>query len=417
MKFLISIGQLDINIIYPIISGLLKFTAKFLLNKESLNIELSDHPLIMSIASSFGMCFSFFLLIIYRNRNKISEIRKIDNSTKDNKDTVKKTSQLEYIYNDQLEEINYDKHKYILLTSIMDFILTIINYKYCYKIQVNMWIFDILFLCLFSFLIIKMKIYRHHYISIILIILAGIGLNIIIFIEIFDNIKGNIIKIIIKFINEIGNSLMYVIIKFSMEKKYCSPFEICFYQGFICLILYLLFLPINQFFKVDDLKNYKEIFNLNNIFFTISFVFIQFGYNIFFFITIKNCTTCHIMIIIIIGERSQYIIDKKELGQINFIIIICSLIFILFMTLTFNEILEVNCCEMEKNIKKNITIRARTESIIDIYGDDNEDEDDEEKERNRYIEDMVLHNKDEEKEEEASNVKEKNNNLDELINK
>ena len=287
--------------------------------------------------------------------------------------------------------------------------MTFLNYKYCFEIQINMWIFDILFLCLFSYLIIQMDIYRHHYFSIILIILAGIGLNIIISLKYFHLIKTKIINIIIKFINEIGCSLLYVIVKYTMEKKFCSPFEMCFYQGFICLILYLLFIPINIFFfSLDKLEGFKKDFRLQNLYFIIFFIIIQFGYNIFFFITIKNCTTCHIMIIIIIGEISHYIMDKDELGITNFIIIICLLIFILFMQLIFNEILEVNCCEMQKNTKKNITARAKIDTIIDLYEDD--DEADEEKGK-ITIEKEDLNGKDEEKK-----VDEENDKLEELIN-
>ena len=109
------------------------------------------------------------------------------------------------------------------------------------------------------------------------------------------------------------------------------------------------------------------------------------------------------MIIIIIGELSQYIIKKDELGITNFIIIICFLIFILFMQLIFNEILEVNCCEMQKNTKKNITVRAKIDTIIDLYGDD--DEDDQEKERITFIENADLNKKDEEKEIDEDNIK------------
>ena len=365
----------------------------------------------MSIASSFGMSFSFILLIIYRNKNKNSKDRKTGNAIQDNKNTKNKSYQLEYIYNNQIEKINNDKYKYFLLVSIMDFILTIIYFKYCYDIPINMWIFDILFLSLFSFLIIQIEIYRHHYISIILIILSGIGINIIIIIKQFNHIIENIIQIIIKFLLEIGCSLLYVIIKFAMEKKFCSPFAICFYQGFICLILYLLFLPINQFFRVDDLQKFKEDFNIIDLIFIISFAFIQFGFNLFFFITIKNCTICHIMIIIIIGELPQYIIDKDEFGQIYFIIIVCLLFFILFMLLVFNEILEINCCEMEKNTKKNIIIRSENENPIDFR---HYDEDVDDIERRGYIEKTDLNNNDEETEGEVSNINEGNIILDEL---
>ena len=46
MKFLISLGKLDINIIYPILAGIFKFIAKYIISKKSLNTYLSEHPLI-----------------------------------------------------------------------------------------------------------------------------------------------------------------------------------------------------------------------------------------------------------------------------------------------------------------------------------------------------------------------------------
>ena len=52
-----KIGKLDINIIYPIIAEFFKFIDKIIINNES--FHLSKYPLIMYIASSFGMCLSF----------------------------------------------------------------------------------------------------------------------------------------------------------------------------------------------------------------------------------------------------------------------------------------------------------------------------------------------------------------------
>lgn len=44
------------------------------------------------------------------------------------------------------------------------------------------------------------------------------------------------------------------------------------------------------------------------------------------------------------------------------------------MTLVFNETIEINCCDMQKNTKKNIALRAALESKeINIYDDNYED--------------------------------------------
>ena len=57
------------------------------------------------------------------------------------------------------------------------------------------------------------------------------------------------------------------------------------------------------------------------------------------------------MIIIVIGELAPHILKLVHEENISIIIII-GLIFILFITLIFNEIIEVNCFGLDKNTKK-----------------------------------------------------------------
>ena len=68
MKFLISIGNLDKNIFYPIIAGLFSIIYKYILTKDKSNLK--EYPLLLSLGSSIGMSLSFILLLIYKNENK-----------------------------------------------------------------------------------------------------------------------------------------------------------------------------------------------------------------------------------------------------------------------------------------------------------------------------------------------------------
>jgi hypothetical protein len=102
---------------------------------------------------------------------------------------------------------------------------------------VDIRLLDILFIYLFSYFLFKMKIYCHQYISILLIILTGI---------ILDVILGNynfskILKIMIKLFCEIIFSFSIIINKYTMEKKFCPSYELCFYQGVILLFFILFF--------------------------------------------------------------------------------------------------------------------------------------------------------------------------------
>ncbi len=75
MKCGIRIGQIDINIIFPIIGGLANFISRFMISKT----DLSKHPIILSIGSTFGMSLSLILFIIYHFKNKSNNKKEINN--------------------------------------------------------------------------------------------------------------------------------------------------------------------------------------------------------------------------------------------------------------------------------------------------------------------------------------------------
>ena len=89
-----------------------------------------------------------------------------------------KNSKIDLVYNDLDKAIKYGKYKWILLSSFIDFIQTMSIDQFCSRCPVNMWIFDIAFISIFAYIIFKIKLYIHHYISIILIICVGISLDI-----------------------------------------------------------------------------------------------------------------------------------------------------------------------------------------------------------------------------------------------
>ena len=84
----------------------------------------------------------------------------------------------------------------------------------------------------------------------------------------------------------------------------------------------------------------------------------QLGLNLCILIINKTNTPCHIFIIYVFGQFAYYV----DFSKISIIIIIC-LLLILFMSLIFNEIIEINCFGFEKNTKKNIMKRSRIESV------------------------------------------------------
>ena len=86
-------------------------------------------------------------------------------------------------------------------------------------------------------------------------------------------------------------------------------------------------------------------------------MFTQFGIYLPLFIIDKNNSPCHIFIIFIFGQLAYYLFNLTE----NLVIVIICLIIILFFSLIFNEIIEINFCGLSHNTKKNIISRAETE--------------------------------------------------------
>ena len=353
---LISIGQLDKNIFYPLLGGIFNFIINFILSYEKLTI-LINHSLILSINTSLGMSLSFILLLVYKKKPKPVELPIPKN----------KGHSIELEFTNQYEEIRYNKIFYIILTSIIDFIITIITFSICKKAILNMWMLYILFIYLFSYLIFKMKLYKHHYISSSIIIIFGIILNIINQ-RYRETIKG-LTPYIAKLCCECLLSFALVTIKYTMEKKFCSSFELCFYQGLITFILYTIFMILEQYFIIieDNFMEYYGDFKKSIAKETIMFLLImliQFFKNLFIFATVEKTTPFHFLIILVIGELSpsiKNIIEKKNIITAIFNIICFCIIF--FMILVFNEIIELKCCGLDKNTKKGISNRADMDNM------------------------------------------------------
>ena len=72
----------------------------------------------------------------------------------------------------------------------------------------------------------------------------------------------------------------------------------------------------------------------------------------------------------------QYFIENiiNNLGIVGNIILISSFLIELIMLLIFIEIIEINFCGFNQNLKKNIELRALTESSLAIENDDDDDE-------------------------------------------
>ena len=78
----------------------------------------------------------------------------------------------------------YIKGRYIILIGLI-FFMNYFMFVYTFNITSNTWITYILFTSIFYYLIFKSKLFNHHYLSIVIILLAGL---------IIDLVQNNFVK-------------------------------------------------------------------------------------------------------------------------------------------------------------------------------------------------------------------------------
>ena len=170
--------------------------------------------------------------------------------------------------------------------------------------------------------------YKHHYLSILLIIVIGFIIDFATG-NLVNDIKNNFGLLLLRFLREILFSFHNVLAKYIMEKKYITGY--------------------------NDYDEYFNNFNNSELFVLLGGIITQFGVIIFLYITIKNNTPSHAFIILAFGQFA-YIYSSG----LTALVIIC-LIFILFLSLVIIEIIEINFCGLSYNIKRNIILRAEND--------------------------------------------------------
>jgi len=372
----ISLGTIDKNLIPILVACVFSFLSRLLLSYK--NTILFSHPLISNYFAIAPKYFTIIPFIIITIRAK-----KYDQSF-EQKDTIKKEKLL---YQNTKKEISKGKWIFILLSGVIYFIQSTIL-LFTISIKTNLYILNILITSIFSQIVFKIKLFRHHWLSIILIILTGLLLDLVTQ-NLQNDIMNNWKSILLRFIREIVFSFHDIINKYAMENKFCSVYEISFYTSLILTVLFGIFAIFDYyFFNLDNYKDYFEDFNPKELFILLGNIITQLGLYMGNLFTNKYTTPCHIFIIRIFGQIALNL-DFSVKSIPNFV----CLIFILFVSLIFNEIIEFNFCGLSDNTKKNITLRSNNEDsdalienkvtidsnhdiLIELQGDNDSEDDD-----------------------------------------
>ena len=353
----ISIGKIDKNLI-PMIAGCIFCFLNRILNQYDGSL-LFKNQIMMNIYISTSKLFTIIPFILLKiNSKKVSS---------NDIQTIKNQQALKYMNKSGAKRIIAGKWGFIFL-AVMIYFVNQIFFVLTIKVHSNTTILNILITSLFYYLIFKIKLYRHHYLSIILIIIVGFIIDMILGNLLFD-IDNNLGLFFFRLLREVLFSLSSVVDKYILEKKFGSVYEILLTNGVITSTLFIIFAIIDHnFFGIYNYEEYFNNFNTTELLVASGVIITQLGLNVSILFTNKNNSPCHIFIIFIFGQLAYYI----DFSGSDAIVIFC-LIIILFLSFVFNEILEINFLGLSDNTKKNISKRAEDEDNMIITKSDTYD--------------------------------------------
>ena len=359
----IGLGKINKNLIPLTLSSIFCFLNR-LLNKYD-GTDLFKNVILTNIFISCANLLIIIPYLIYKYRYKKPKLKTtIENI--DNKNTQE--TKIEYIF-EEVSDISYVNHKriYVIVIALL-FFANYYMFIYTIDLKCNTWIMYILFTSIIYYLVFKLKLHRHQYLSITLILILGITTDIILD-SYKDDIENDYKLILFSLLRILLLSIIYVLIKYTIEKKYVSLYSIGFFTGVIYLLLFIISAIIDSncihHFKYQE---YFDNFDYIQLLIVLGLMATQLGlYTTLFFVD-KNDSPCHIFIVFVFGQFANYFNYDDEFDT-KTIIVIVFLILMLFFSLVFNEIIELKFCGLSFNTKKNIILRAETEVEKSITAD------------------------------------------------
>ena len=374
---LITFGKVNKKF-FLIVFGGIAYSLQMYIESESdiFGGEVNDFPILYTMGYSICLCLSFIFLILYKVKNK----NKIYSDLIENRCTYALDNRT--IIGKKIKMISWkEKLSWILLVAIIDFvgylfssIYWLKNDNYVDTLQTN-----IVFMAIFALLILKTKLYRHHILCIIIVLVRGLAYYLIFNVFDPDFKEEEFIPNVVSFVTEIGFSLTYVMYKYYMMTKFMYVFEIMFFEGVFELFFSIMTLIIARSMgKLDKLEDFVSKFKGIEILLIISWILAGFIYHSLLFKIIDCFTPFYIHMSIIISEIiSLFLRVGEEMSLAKIIFYVLSFIICPFMILVFLEIIELNFCGLSEMTKKNIALRAKLDAETNEESVNYKDGDDE----------------------------------------
>ena len=355
----IKFGEINRKALLLLIQTCLNIAVSFVMKEsKTLNYPII-YPVVDKIIYQLGSCLSFILFIFYTIRNRRKHFKNYRQLIKtNNKSEMSWTKKILWI----LLVTSFD-----LITDFIDSFIAIYNMND----NLNLFGFGFIFISAFSIWILNYKLYKHHYISMAIIIFLDALYNIVYGVSILEHRIGNKFSYLLLISLELFSSLERVLCKYILYVKYIKIYEILFFEG-----LFLSALSIIKFIimiKVDYVQffwEYYESIDQKEIIILIILALMGFFISFLNLAIIDAFSPFHILLTELIPKNMFYIFyheDVKEL-IINIIFTIIEL-FILFV---FLEFIELNFLGLSKMTKRSIELRAKIESLEDDIDDIND---------------------------------------------
>ena len=372
---LIAIGEINKNLLYIILPSIVMFFEYLYFDEH---FKPYDYIITFNIVQAISKCLTIIPLIYSYIKNK----------SLNNRFTIFKENLINKKYTYKYQHINLRKFGFLSICIGLTLIFKLLHYAVLFTetFKLSFWMFDLFFICLYSFFILNVRLYRHQYFSAINILILAIILNIINYVK-----RIKLFFIFSMIVMHAIYGLSIIMKKYVLEYAFTTVYELIFYEGFASLIFFIILFFIAHRFPLnypieecgfaiynnkcyfDNFYCYYDILNAKEILIAIFMILYYLVYYIGFNSIIKHYTACHVYLISFFEESIMYKIIRGEIKDWRLWPNIIVLALSLFMLLVFNELIEIKIYNLDYNTKRNIEKRAR-ESNSDICDDDRDSE-------------------------------------------
>lgn len=376
---IVSLGKIDLKyFIYLIVYFAIQIYSNYILYQYSKKIE--EHRLLEIFLTNFGYLLIIIPALITKKFTSSDLPKKKLESEKNNENSTNLINKNENDSNN-----NNIKIKDIIIFFSVCILNLFVEFSYILVELLNgyykeeYFLFETLIWFIAPKFIFKKTYYKHQKIAILLIIIIG-AIKAIITMIVFD--RFNYKQLLLEIFIHSGDAIFYGYMKALMEFKYFSPFQCCYIFGIvntpIILIAYFIvsYIPCNNKFLCDGKEYFDNIYSL----------FDNFSFNELIFL-ILECLSEGIGLLsinMIMNKFTLYhalipfhatfcVINLLDNETSKAEVIITSIYFIaeIIFILVFLEIIELNFCNLNKNLKRKIEDRAINE---DIYNETDEEQ-------------------------------------------